>query len=208
MKKIIALAVAVALVASFVLALPGLALPGGTGTSGAANKVVAVGSTVDRFNTETQPVTLAQVTGKFSNPTDLMIQFTAESALFTKIKVTGGTNDADVAKAKVVVWVEIDGNAVPVAGTSDDGKVVFDNREFGINTSALDSGQFIELFIRTRSAHAFNWVALNVGSGTHTIVVKAELTIEKSAQGAAEAGVGKRVLIVEPTKMATGTIEL
>jgi hypothetical protein len=46
-------------------------------------------------------------------------------------------------------------------------------------------------------------MALNVGSATHLIEVKAELTnVEFTAQASAIAAVGKRTLIIEPVKSA------
>ena len=152
---------------------------------------------------------LLTVEGKYSNPTDLMIQFTAESALFTKISSGGKEQTGDVAFAQVEVWVEIDGNEVLVTAGDPDGSVVFNNREFGIKTLNLPDRSLIELYLQTRSANAFNWVQLNAGElddgdGMLTIEVKGKVTTNKP-NTEAMAGIGKRVLIVEPTKMASGT---
>jgi hypothetical protein len=75
-------------------------------------------------------------------------------------------------------------------------------------------------FIRTKTANAFNWLALNVGKGIHTIEVKADLdvsstgtlgteetpcpdtTVPGTGGTCAEAFVGNRTLIVEPAKLA------
>lgn len=54
----------------------------------------------------------------------------------------------------------------------------------------------------TRQANAFNWLALNIGSGVHTLDVKAELTQEATDRAVAEAVIGNRTVIVEPTKLA------
>ena len=153
--------------------------------------------------------TLLTVEGKYSNPTDLMIQFTAESALFTKISSGGKEQTGDVAFAQVEVWVEVDGNEVLVAADDPDGSVVFNNREFGIKTLNLPERSLIELYLQTRSANAFNWVQLNAGElddgdGMLIIEVKGKVTTNKP-NTEAMAGIGKRVLIVEPTKMASGT---
>jgi hypothetical protein len=153
---------------------------------------------------------LLTVSGKYSNPTDLMIQFTAESALFTKISSGGPEEKGDIASAQLEVWVEIDGTEVRITESNSDGSVVFNNREFGIKTLNLPERSLIELYLSTRSANAFNWVQLNAGEldtdgdGELIIVVYGKVTTNKP-NTEATAGVGKRVLIVEPTKMATGS---
>ena len=111
----------------------------------------------------------------------------------------------------MTVWVELDGAAVPVTGDSnadgvfddpDDGKVVFCNRAFKISAPVVGPG-VVNLFQKTRSTHAFNWGALNVGNGIHTLVVKAQLDASVTGVGTfAQAAVGKRTLVVEPAKLA------
>ena len=67
-------------------------------------------------------------------------------------------------------------------------------------------------FQETKSANAFNWVRLNVGSGEHTIRVKADVQDTGSASAGdsstATAVLGNRTLIVEPTKMSNDTLIL
>lgn len=154
-------------------------------------------------------VPILSATLKTSSPTDLMIQVTGECALWTDV-VTVGT-DSSQAVASVTVWVEIDGQRVPVTSDSnedgvfndpDDGKVVFCNRDTKLSTTGLLPSQILDLFVKTRAANAFNWVTFNVGSGVHTIVVKARLDVLVSGTGTAHAAVGKRTLIVEPAKLA------
>src|SRR5206468_996981 len=84
----------------------------------------------------------------------------------------------------------------PAKGGPDDGKVVFCNREV-----QLTSPDVIDLFLRTRESHAFQWGALNVGNQVHTLEVKAHLDVLVTGGGAAEAAVGKRVLIMEPVHL-------
>ena len=69
-----------------------------------------------------------------------------------------------------------------------------------------DEDATLSLFLRTRSANAFNWVALghvgDAGTNVHTIEVKAALTVNVNESGAAAAAVGKRTLTVIPGKLA------
>src|SRR5919198_115277 len=71
------------------------------------------------------------------------------------------------------------------------------------NSTPVFVGDAIRLFQKTRSANAFNWGALNVGNGIHTLVVKAQLDASVTGVGTfAQAAVGKRTLVVQPAKLA------
>ena len=177
-----------------------------------ADKINVSASTVEVMQTQvglgasSQQVTLLSATFRNSTPADLIIQVTEECALWTDI-----VSPESEAAAAVTVWVELDGAAVPVTRDSngdgvfddpDDGKVVFCNRAFRISTP-LFVGDIIRLFQKTRSANAFNWGALNVGNGIHTLVVKAQLDASVTGVGTfAQAAVGKRTLVVQPAKLA------
>jgi hypothetical protein len=153
-----------------------------------ANKVWVAGSTLEVMTaglnapgTESQDeVVLSHGQARFSNPTDLRISVAAECALWTNTATTG--DDDSEAKARVEVWVTLDGKVVPVS--SDDtgadsgplfdpanqgpaGHVVFCNRANRMKTegftSADNSGLIIRSYNRSRSANGFNWGALNVG---------------------------------------------
>ena len=153
------------------------------------------------------PITLLSATFRNSNPADLLIRFTAECALGTDVTVTD-TSTSD-AKANVKAWVELDGTPVPVTHDSngdgvaddpDDGRVIFCNRDFKV-ASGISPAEFLAFFLRTRAGNAFQWGALNVGNGVHTLEVKAQLDTTVAGVGTARAAVGKRVLIVEPTHL-------
>ena len=66
----------------------------------------------------------------------------------------------------------------------------------------LDGDDTIQLYLKTRAAHAFDWVRLNLGSGIHVIEVKAQLTAQATGMGTAKALVGKRTLVAQPAKLA------
>ena len=64
-----------------------------------------------------------------------------------------------------------------------------------------------EWFQKVKTANAFNWLRLNVGSGVHQIVVKADITTTTDSDTPGEvqtatALIGNRTLVIEPTKMA------
>jgi len=201
------------LVAVGAVALVLIARPEARATHQPADKINVSASIVEVMQTQvgpvpssSGPVTLLSATFRNSTPTDLIIQVTGECALWTDIASPEST-----AAARAKVWVELDGVAVPVTGDSngdgvfddpDDGRVVFCNRAFRIFTP-VSVGDAISLFLNTRSANAFNWGALNVGNGIHTLVVKAQLDTSVIGVGTfAQAAVGKRTLVVQPAKLA------
>lgn len=182
-----------------------------------ADKVVAAGSTVQVFGPAEQ-VVLLDATLKTSKPTDLILAVSLECAIFTELTTgaMGQTTDEATAEGKIRIWVEIDGQIVPInsmsepsqptpPGGSDSDKVTFCNREYHRSVTDRegdDSQDEIKDFIRTKNANAFNWLRLNLGNGAHQIVVKGELTVNTMNTATAEAFVGNRSLIVEPAKLA------
>ena len=148
-----------------------------------------------------------------SKPTDLVIQVTAECALWTTVATFGGDSMSE-ARATVTLTPYLDGVPVAVTGGGP-ASVVFCDRLHRATVSDLDDDDArMEHFLATRSANAFNWIALNVGSGVHVIEIVA--TLETSLSNAddedafpggidhplVQAGVGLRTLVVEPTKLA------
>jgi len=178
-----------------------------------ADKVEAAASNVEVMQAQSgigssaSEVELLRGTLRTSSPTDLMISVTAETGLYTAV-TTIGTNESE-ARARVLVWVEIDGTRVPVTFDSngdgvfndpDDGRVVFNNRDFGL--ASVNLLAILTAFERTRSANAFNWVALNLGAGVHSIVVKGRLETTTLSAANSAAAVGKRTMVAEPAKLA------
>lgn len=199
-----------------------------------ADKVTASGSALETMRVTALPgqgersATVKLLTARLrtSKPTDLIFNVTAECALWTNVGTIG--NDFSESTATVQVWITVDGNGnsgkgvVPVSGDSngdgklndpDDGRVVFCNRAFRMETMNFnddDADDVIRLFQRTRSANAFNWTRLNLGSGVHTIEIWARLvaqvdtgsTTEPGLAEEAAAAVGKRTVVVTPAKLA------
>ena len=193
-----ALAGLAALALLALVTVPALA-PEATATHSPANKVTALGSNVEVVAPGEEVVLLAG-TMKTSSPTDLLLSVSLECSILTQVTTVG--NDDQEAFGRVEVWVEIDG--VPVGVTANDnGRVVFCDRVHQQETTLFDDEDAtIRSYLETRTANAFNWAALNVGSGMHSIVVKGTLTKGATEGAMAEAAIGKRTFIAEPTKLA------
>lgn len=177
-----------------------------TGTPG------AVGCSV------TTALTVLSLTQKLSDPTDLLITFSTECALWTRTKTKG--NQTAGADGRVVAWIEIDGieviSGIAPDGTTDEfaqrsgGRVVFCERAQKLTTGDFTNlDATIDLFIQTRNANAFTWGAIGpVGSSASNVhLIEVKVTIEVGVDGTGEAesvaaGIGKRTLVVVPIKMA------
>lgn len=172
--------------------------PAGAGHS-PADKASAVGSRVEVVApNDAEPV--LTTTLRTSSPADLLLSVSAECSITTEVTTVG--NDLQRAEGTLTVYVTVDGQPVPVAGT-DDGRVVFCNRLYERETTMFDDEDAtIRTFMRTRAANAFNWVALDVGSGIHTVEVHALLTTNTTDTASALGAVGNRTLLIEPTHMA------
>ncbi len=190
------------LIAAALLLLPVAAsqLDGG---SNAANKTSATGSSIEFVGPALDETVLA-TTIKTSAPQDLIFAVTLECALWTTVATVG--NDVSEARATVTVTVLFDGVAVPVSSEGPGGAVVFCDRLHRQTTTDFDDEDArIEQYLATRSANAFNWILPDVGSGLHTVQVVADLTSNtEGAEAFAQAAVGQRTLIVEPTHLAQG----
>lgn len=183
----------------------------GSGTP--ANKVTAAGRSTIIMAPETG-ATLLTATMSTSKPTDLILSVTLECSIETTVMNTG-TSTA-TATGQVRVWVEVDNQIVPVqsissppqntppAGTDAD-KAVFCERTHTVTIMDTAGDDTMTQFQATKNADAFNWLRQNVGAGTHTIVVKADLA-SSATSGTAEAIVGNRTLVVDPTHMANNAI--
>lgn len=174
--------------------------PAGAGPN-PANKVSASGSSTEVVGQNNQIVLLSEMI-KTSKPTDLILGVTSECSIVTDLTTVG--NDTSRAFGEVKIQVKIDGTPVPVAtNDADNGRVVFCNRAYQRQTSMFDDEDAtIKTFLATRSANAFNWLALNVGSGTHTVEVVGHFLTDASANAFAEAVVGNRTLVIEPVMAA------
>lgn len=175
--------------------------------SGSTLEVMEVSATDSENHSATH--TLLSDTIKTSTPTDLLLQPTVETALFTDIMTMG--NDQSEAEASVTCWIELDDEPVVVssdytaAGLSEQAasEVVFDKRAHRMETANFDDEEAtIRQFLDTRSANGFNWVTLDVGNGEHELELKGRLDVNVDDSNAeARAIVGPRTMIVEPVKL-------
>jgi hypothetical protein len=172
MKKllIIALAVAVAISLGTGLTLAGDNIPSAK-SAAFTTEVEGVGTSW----TSIFPEDAVQI--KTGDPKDLVITVSAECVLLTNSKLVG--KDSTDSSASIWVRVVVDGSetkAVP-------GNVTFASRTVKIRGDLthvytdevgppLDD-HWIELFIGTKTANSFQFIAQNVGNGPHTIDVQA-----------------------------------
>lgn len=149
-----------------------------------ANKVAASGDDLDTTSADEAPIKVLEETIKVSTTHDLMIHVSSECSILTSLFEPGNSapnsTSSQSAFGQVKFFVTIDGHRVPVAinDTANDpnstnadeddfGEVVFCNRAYQRTlTDAEDARDGIDGyddFIRTRTANAFNYMALNVG---------------------------------------------
>ena len=208
-----------------------------------ANKFAAAGAATDDVEPDTDHVVLRE-TMKVSTPFDLALSATAECSILTYLNTQGGADvpsETSSAEGQVEMWITIDGTRVPVQTTgyddpstpeeengADDGEVVFCNRKYQRTVEDAEEGMdgidSERDFIRTRTANAFNWFALDVGraydkpdvpagAGNNIVVVELwarytdtpsdtpceEVTNLAEQEDCSVAFVGKRTLVAEPT---------
>jgi hypothetical protein len=202
-----------AVIAALSAALLMVATGAFAGSGEPADKVVAAGdSTIVMAPKSGATLLSAKMTT--SKPTDISLAVSLECSILTTVENVG-TSTAS-ATGQVRVWTEVDGQIVPIQSISsppqetpppggEADKVVFCERSHKVETISLTNTETIKQFQATKNADAFNWLRLNVGAGEHKITVKADLNSE-AVNGTAEAVVGNRTLIVEPSKMANSAV--
>lgn len=143
-------------------------------------------------NTEGYTKVLSTELSNSGAPKDLVIGLSFETSLFTKTVVAskGGNKTTSIADAMIEMVVYVDGKeAAP-------GKVVFDRRyqelwaKLGgvMDCTDLNGDEIISfdectlteeeigLILDTTAAHSFNFLAYDIGSGSHTIEAYARLS--------------------------------
>jgi hypothetical protein len=147
-----------------------------------------------------------------SAPADLELSLTSECTILSNITNMG--NDTQSYSTTVRVWVTVDGTPVSVVpgattngasgggGKTDDGKVVFCNREFSRTTTYDSQSESIQDVESTEQANGFNWVAPNVGDGIHDIKVFAEFDDTNTADATSHGVIDSRSLTINVTNYA------
>ncbi len=207
-RSLLTVAVTVAMIS--LVAIPAIVSETVDATHKPADKMAVAGSTLEVMTSgvsdgeESKTVEILSGTMKTSGPADLIIEVTAECALWTDVTTVG--NDMQHALAQVEVWVEIDDEPLAISGDDtgeDQGKVVFCNRDYKVQTLQFDDEDAtIERYLRSRHANAFQWTAIDVGSGDHELAVMAQLEGQASETGFAKAAIGKRSMTADSVKLA------
>ena len=176
--------------------------------------------------------TILTATVKNSKPADMMMLLSMECSILTRTILPGGSNISSQsarAEGAVRAWIEVDGQTVPIISSStppqeptpntannENGKVTMCNRVYERTVqdqegnTPQDGIDRSDDYIDTKDANAFNWVRLNMGSGVHTITVKADVTATtggmNGGSGVADAYIGNRSLIGIPGKFANDAV--
>jgi hypothetical protein len=141
-------------------------------------------------------VQLASTSFSTSTTEDLVVNFSTECGLYTAV---GGKNNntttttlpvttSSTALGQVMVWLQLDGRVLPVsanagAGGPGNGLVSYCSRALNLSTANLSPQQLIQISENTLDANSFQWFALNVGNGTHTLKVYASLIANTQSSG-------------------------
>lgn len=150
-------------------------------------------------------------------PKDLVIGLSFETSLFTKTVVQSreGKKSQSLADAEIEMYVTVDGVM------AQPGIVTFDKRRqelwaklggvldcYDVNGDGIVSfdectltDEEIGLILDTKAAHSFNFLAYDIGSGSHTVEAFARLSrngsvVEGSGSADANASLGKGTLSV------------
>jgi len=213
--------------AAIAAAVPATLAATGTSSAQPADKAVAAGSHVQTVTPNGEQKILS-ATFKTSKPEDLLISVSAECSILTDVIIAGnpmpGAKDDQSASGDVRVYLTLDGKVVPIQDTSappqdpsanGNGDKVKDSATFcdrvfrrtvGDSESPQNGIDSSEDYLSTKSANDFNWVRLNAGAGDHELDVFADFTTDASSTSNADAYIGNRTLIVEPTKLANNAV--
>jgi len=197
-----------------------------------AQNVTVVPNTYDSW------ATIINGTVKTSSPSDLFITHQQECAIHTELNLDSD-NESGTSAVREDIRVLVDGNEVPISYVGNDfnSEVTLCSRAYSIDTNVLSTLSdlctavegidgvtytcpediYFDSYIATKQAHGWTFVALDVGSGEHTVEVQAKLADNLTVNGknSKNSGdptapntvleVGRANLIVTEQKLATGT---
>jgi len=191
--------------------------------------------------------TIVAGTIKTSTPSDLIVRHNQECAIHTGLNLDQD-NEKATSAVREDIRLLVDGVVQPATYGDEDGIVTLCGRAYHIDTNVLSTVYdlcafaesldldgdgvpdntevcesdeiYFDSYIRTKQAHGWDWVVLDVGSGVHTVEVQAMLFNElddltNGKKGKANDSnndtvetileIGKRSLIVTESKLATGS---
>ncbi len=174
-----------------------------------ANKMnVSASESEVEFVDAGQSEVVLEETLRVSKTADLLLGVTAECSILSDLATEG--NDTASTNGQLKLYVTIDEVHVPVSDADeDDGRVVFCDRTYQRTTSMFDDEDeeaTIEDFLGTRTANAFDWVALDAGwldadgDGLLSVAVHAEYDENNDGEADSEGVIGNRTLVIQPTK--------
>ena len=168
---------------------------------------------------------LLRATVHNSKTADIVLSLSMECSIITDNVIAGstapGASESATTAGKVRAWIEIDNVIVPIVSSSsqsqtppaagdDTDKVTFCNRVFNRTVTDKEDPQDgydgSRDYIETKDSNAFNWVRLNMGAGTHTIVVYGDFSHSFSPGSSASAYIGNRSLVGTPGKFANDAV--
>lgn len=152
-----------------------------------------------------ESVVVLEETLRVAQPTDLLLGVTAECSILSSLTTQG--NDSQSTNGQLKLHITIDGQHVPVSDADEDeGRVVFCDRTYQRETTQFDDEDArIEDFLGTRTANAFDWVALDAGwldhdgDGLLSVAVHAEYEESSTEMADSEGVIGNRTLLIQPT---------
>ena len=204
MKKIIALGLAILLL---------LAL--GVGGAFAADQIPSAKAafvsddvfTVSSGKMGSPWFTVLETQIKTGTPKDLVMDVSAECSLITSAKLVGDVPAEAAATILVRVVIDPGTDNEQYASPGGEEGITFANRVLKVSGNLTHTtndpllvidDHWIEVYIMTKAAHAFNFCAEDVGSGVHTVRVEAKLTkVELGHKGEANAYIGNISMVVD-----------
>ncbi len=210
-----------------------------------ANKTVMGSGDIGALASSDGWYSIISGTIKTSDPSDLIVNHNQECVIHTGLNLDN-KNEKATSAVREDIRLLVDGEVIPATYGDTDGIVTLCGRAYHIDTNVLSTvwelcsfleGEegfdrndicsadeiYFDSFIRTKQAHSWSWVVLDVGKGVHDIEVQAKLFNELDGVDGKTTGkkgpatdsgdstvdtileIGKRNLIVSEEKLATGS---
>ena len=144
---------------------------------------------------------------KTGTPKDLVMDVSAECSLLTSARLDGDVGSEAAATILVRVVIDPGTDDEQYANPGGEEGITFTNRVLKVDgdlthTTNLPGlvidDHWIEVYIMTKAAHAFNFCAQDVGANIHTVRVEAKLSkVEEGSKGEANAYIGNISMVVD-----------